>query len=327
MTPPTTRFGRTLLIANPAARSGRGAAGADVLEQLLRSQQRDLGISELAVYRTQAPGDATAAARAAAGFETVAVLGGDGIIHEAVNGMMAISRSERPRLAVIPMGSGNDYARTLSIRRNRPAQALMQLAQGETVALDLGVVNGIYFAQTLSFGLDAAIALKTMELRAETSHRGSRLFALAGIDVFTRGTREPFTYRATVERPDGSTETFPGACLVFAVQVGPTYGGGFRICPQASPRDGLLDLCRSVTVPPIPRTLGLFALARLGCHTWSNAVQLARFARLTVDFDREPPCQADGEALAGTHFDIAAVPGALDVAVPRASRLPQTRRR
>ena len=83
-------------------------------------------------------------------------------------------------------------------------------------------------------------------------------------------------------------------------QVGPSYGGGFKILPNRRPTDGLLDVCYNVKLPALPRLMALLGLARLGRHTGSSVVRLRRCRSLTLDFERETPCQADGEKVCGT---------------------------
>ena len=175
--------------------------------------------------------------------------------------------------------------------------------------------------QTLSFGLDAAIALGSMETRKGSGAHGTRLFGALGLDVFAHN-RDPFPYTATLwEQEDSKPVELAGEEVVFAVQVGPTYGGGFRICPQASPTDGLLDLCRSLCVPSVPHTLALFARARLGLHAGSPVLEFRTVSRMTLAFtQQEPPCQADGEALHGIRYEIKSVPKALRVITGRAWR-------
>lgn len=119
---PRTSLGRTLAIANPASHSGRGAGAADELEGLFASDPSLAGSFEL--RRTSGPGDAASIASSAGGFDTLLVMGGDGVINEAVNGLMRLPRGRRPTLAVIPMGSGNDFARTLGLSLNHPREAL-----------------------------------------------------------------------------------------------------------------------------------------------------------------------------------------------------------
>ena len=105
--------------------------------------------------------------------------------------------------------------------------------------------------------------------------------------------------------------------VMFAVQNGPTYGGGFRICPAASPFDGLLDICYNTYRPNLPHLLALLVLARFGKHTRSRAVRFRQSQTITLDFgDAMPPCQVDGEELKGSRFKVRAVPQALNVIFP-----------
>ena len=300
-------LGRTLLIANPAAHSGKGAAGADFARHFLGSYATATRGYE--VRLTTGPGDAMGIAAGAFGFDTVLALGGDGVIHEVVNGLMRLPGSARPQLGVIPLGSGNDYARTLGMARNDVEGAFAQLVRGTVRELEVGLVNGVHFMQTLSFGLDAAIALDTTDRRAaNTSQEGEALFVTSGLKILSRAKGGfPCTARFDGEGP------VELKTLIFAVQVGPTYGGGFRICPDADPGDGLLDVCYNVKKPLLPHLLALFGLARGGRHARSSVVSLRRIRHAVLDFAEEPPCQVDGERMRGTHFEIDVIPSALRV--------------
>lgn len=303
-------LGRTLVIANPAAHSGHGEDGARFAQEFLQSYVSATRGFE--VVRTQGPADATRIARGARGFDTILALGGDGVIHEVVCGLMGRPRDDRPQLGVIPLGSGNDYARTLGMARNDVQAAMAQLVRGHARPLEVGQVNGTPFMQTLSFGLDAAIALDTTDRRAAgTSQEGEALFATSAVRILASA-REGYPVRASF---DGE-KPLDLATIIFAVQVGPSYGGGFRICPDADPADGLLDVCYNVRLPALPRLMALLGLARLGRHAGSSVVRLRRCRTVALDFNREPPCQADGEKVTGTHFDVAVVPNALDVIFP-----------
>ena len=107
-----------------------------------------------------------------------------------------------------------------------------------------------------------------------------------------------------------------GASFTFAVQVGPTYGGGFRICPDARIDDGLLDVC--IAHPPfgVARAVFVFLLAKGGLHTGFRQIELRRARTLSVRFDAPPPVQIDGEPLEAAEYAIDVVPRALGVLVP-----------
>ena len=107
-----TDFGRTLIIANPAAQSG---AAREVAERLQRFLDMTARASQFDLVLTERMGHAKELAAQATGYRTVIALGGDGVIHEVVNGLMTQDEAVRPALAVLPVGSGNDFAQTLGI--------------------------------------------------------------------------------------------------------------------------------------------------------------------------------------------------------------------
>ena len=303
-------LGRTLVIANPVAHSGQGEGATQFVERFLSAYES--ATSGYRIARTGASGDATGIAADASDFDTVIALGGDGVIHEVAEGLMAIHPEERPRLGIIPMGTGNDYARTLGMARNDPEEALRQLVGGREKNVEVGRVNGRYFVETLSFGLDAAIALDTTNKRAnETNQEGTELFVRSAIRILSRAGKG---FPCTVSF-DGA-DPIESRSIIFAFQVGPTYGAGFKVCPDADPADGLLDVCRNTVTPPLPIVMGLLGAARFGGHTRSRIIEMRRVRHAVLDFESEPPCQVDGEGITGTHFEVDVIPEALRVIVP-----------
>lgn len=315
------KLGRTLAIANPTSHSGKGAAAAEHVRTFFESYRS--ATTSFDMDLTHGPLDGIEIARSAGGMDTVIALGGDGLIHEVVNGLMQIDPRDRPRLAIIPMGTGNDFARTIGATANKPDRALRDILGGSERTIDLGLVRsdlqpkgpsgnelGTYFMETLSFGLDAAIALDTTDKRSDgTNQEGTALFVTSAIKIFSRASAG-YPCRASF---DGA-EPLDLPTLMFAVQNGPSYGAGFRICPAAVPNDGLLDICCNVRKAMVPKLLFLLALARRGHHTWAKTVNVRQARSIVLDFtDREPPCQVDGERMVGMHFEIENVPNALRV--------------
>ena len=164
-------LGRTLAIVNPAAQNGNGARAAAFLRYA--SAVGETPFLELDIRTTNASGHAADLAASSTAYDTVLAVGGDGVIHEVVQGLMKIRRTQRPALGVLPCGNGNDYARTLGMRLS-VSEAFPQLLTAVRRAADVGICNGEYFMQTLSFGLDAAIALGTHERRERTGRQGTR---------------------------------------------------------------------------------------------------------------------------------------------------------
>lgn len=298
-------LGRVLVIANPASRNGEGVRAADYV----RAAYATLSPVEFEMRMTEAPGSAVGIAREASSFDTVLVVGGDGVIHEVVCGLMGLPRDTRPALGVIPCGNGNDYARTLGMGLNY-REALSRLVSAEPRSTDVGLCNGMPFMQTLSFGLDAAIASGTHDRRKRTGRSGTRLFVEEGISQLLFH-RDVYGFEYSI---DGSMAS-RSEMLLFAIQVGPTYGGGFRICPDADSCDGLLDFC--IARPPmgLAKAALLFLSAKDGRHARHAGDSLAfgKAASMRVKFDAPPPVQVDGETLTGTSFDVEIDPGALTV--------------
>ena len=294
---------------------------------------------------TEGPGHAEQVSAQAQGYGTVVALGGDGIIHETANGLLRLPECARPTLGVVPVGSGNDYARTLGMSARSVDEAVRQLAGAHPRPFDVGRCNGRRFVETLSFGLDAAIALDTVERRRVTGKTGTALYLESGLDQLLHH-RDEHRFAATLaatppadagqvgegpgfERtPEGAaaaqgaacakagTRTVDGPSYLFAVQIGPTYGGGFRICPQARTDDGLLDLC--VARPPLSalRAVFLFLLAKNAWHTRFKQLEFYQTRSLRLSFDGPLPVQMDGEPFQAPEYDIACVPHALNVLVP-----------
>lgn len=303
-------LGRTLAIVNPAAQNGNGARGAAFLRYA--AGESDAPFSSLDIATTRAARHAESLAREAAGYESVVVIGGDGTAHEAAIGLMGIPREARPRFALLPCGNGNDYARTLGLGLSiEEAYAGLKTAQARP--LDVGRCNGEPFLETVSFGLDAAIALGTRTRRERTKHEGTRLFVEEGVNQLLFH-RDVYGYDARPFLDGPPQEPIVGDMHLFAVQIGPTYGGGFRVCPQADPADGLFDCCIARAPLGFAAAALLFARAKDGHHTGRTDVfAFFRAEGLTVEFSAEPPAQIDGEPASGVRFDLRVEHGALDV--------------
>ncbi len=310
-----SELGRVAIIANPAAQSGAAAAAARRFANMLCSH---IGQAECRMLLTEHPGHAIDIARSEGQkYDTLVVIGGDGIVHEAANGLMHVPKESRPRFAVVPVGSGNDYALTLGMSTILE-NACKQILEANVKKLDVGCVNGEYFVETLSFGLDAAIALDTVERRKKTGRHGTILYVESGFDQIMNHL-VPQKYEAELmgmpDDPATDMLHLSGESYIFAVQIGATYGGHFKVCPDADPTDGLFDIC--IAHPPLnpAKALFMFMLAKGGHHTRFKMFEFHRASSLTIEFAEEPACQVDGEGISGTRFEIGMNSRALDVIV------------
>jgi len=306
-------FKRIVLVVNPTA-------GADTAlrfrQEVLDGFLEHFSGSDLEVLHTA---DATDPPRigAEAAADLIVSLSGDGTVHGLLQGLMRRPSAGRPALTVIPVGSGNDIARTYGIP-SLPKKAVAGLAAGQAHSVDVGQITNMsngaqtWFLQTLSFGMDAAVALNTVELRKRTNQREAVLYARAAVRaILTDLHANRVSYRL-----DG--EQHLDDLLILAIQNGPTYGGGFKVAPRAKVDDGLLDVCMATKVAP-PTALYYLSQMKAGQHEQLKAFKTYRTAEIEIEFQRQAPAQADGERLEGTAFRIEAIRAAVDILVPPAS--------
>ncbi|MDR2714892.1 MAG: diacylglycerol kinase family lipid kinase [Coriobacteriales bacterium] len=301
------------VLVNPVAGSGLGAKtlvqAQEQLPEVFPAAQIDIVESQSKEHVSEFATTTQA--------DLLIVIGGDGTLHDAAQGLLTRPQKERPLVTLIAVGSGNDYARTLGISQN-PQEAFAALAHAVPIRVDVGCCTSnasdtpTYYLETLSFGVDAAVGLNTHELRKTTRTKGLRLYARAAISaIFT----ELKPYHAVCKIDD---ETLEDDLLICAVQNGPTYGSGFKVAPQASITDGLLNICVAQRIGTL-RALYYLTRIKAGTHETLPAVSTYVACRFDIKLDREVPIQCDGERLLGTQLSVELLPAALEVLVPKDS--------
>jgi diacylglycerol kinase (ATP) len=163
----------TAILYNPVAGRGKARATLDAVVDEARKRFGDVEI-----LPTEAPGDGVRRGKEAAerGMARIIVVGGDGTVHEATNGMLRSGVKELPPIAVVPEGTGNDFAKLIGTDGLGPREAVRRLAQGAPARFDVGEGWGEYFVNTLGVGLDAEV---TMHLRGVKRLRGTLAYAKA----------------------------------------------------------------------------------------------------------------------------------------------------
>jgi YegS/Rv2252/BmrU family lipid kinase len=301
---------KTLLIFNPMADRGRSGQKASDL----RAMVTEMGGADW--HGTEYPAHATEVAAQAAdnGYDMVVALGGDGTVHEVVNGLMRVPAERRPRLGIVPIGSGNDFAFALKVPMN-PQEAVRRAFTGVERTVDVarltdGSGRSEYFNNTAGIGFDAAINIQTRKLKLVT---GFVMYLSATLLSIARNFTAPhmqITY-------DGGELDQP--ILMLTIGNGPREGGGFVTTPAAQVDDGLLDF---VYIPQVTqfRMLQLLPKVMNATHIHEPDVKLATTTRLTLAADRALPIHIDGELFAPyeanvRRVEVAIVPGAIRVVV------------
>ncbi|MEK9665387.1 MAG: YegS/Rv2252/BmrU family lipid kinase, partial [Candidatus Nanopelagicales bacterium] len=217
------------VVVNPTAGRGRAARLLPDVETALVSQgvtyvvRQTAGPEDIGRYVAQARDE---------GAERVAVMGGDGTVHAAVQPLVGSATA----LAIIPTGTGDDNARTFSIPLGDIAAAVQVALTGQIQDVDVGRVECVeadeYFLGVLSTGFDSLVNERANRMRWPTGKARYVAAILAELRTF-----RPVPYRAELDDREVG-----GTAMLVAVGNGPSYGGGMRVCPDAQPHDGLLDV-------------------------------------------------------------------------------------
>lgn len=287
------------LLANPSAADGRSLKCLDIVRATLEGRGAE--------YHLHAPSGRDAArevARDAAGRgETVAAVGGDGTI-----GLIAGALRGTPgRLAVIPAGRGNDFARVLKIPTD-PAEAARIALDGVEQEVDVGDVDGETFVCIASLGFDSdanRIANEAKHVKGNLVYLYAALRALAGW--------KHANFRVVV---DGQAHELRGWSV--AVANSKAYGGGMYIAPDAELDDGELDVVMGAESSKLTFLKDLPKVFK-GTHANLSYVHTLRGKKVELSADRPFDIYADGDPIGSLPATVSVSPRSLKVLVPAGS--------
>jgi diacylglycerol kinase (ATP) len=232
------------------------------------------------------------------GYDVIAALGGDGTIHEIVNGLMRFPPERRPLLAAVPIGSGNDFCANVGIPHD-PEEAIRRIFKGSPRAVDLATISdntgrSEYWNNTISIGFGAAVAIYAYGI---TSLRGFPMYLWAVVKTIFLQHHAPKMVLETDE------ERIEGNVLLISLNNGPREGGGFLTSPAARPDDGVLNyaLIRDVSRPMMFR---LLPEIMRGTHERFEPVHLGQFRQLHLRSEDPVPVHTDGEIYADFHSEV-----------------------
>ena len=237
------------------------------------------------VVRTEGPGHgqelATEAVRQ--GAKHVVAVGGDGTVHEVANGLL---RSETDAaLGVVPIGSGNDFAKLLGMYGHDPARAVARLVTARSRRFDAGRVLDEWFVNSVGFGFGPAV----VKTRNAMHHlRGFLSYLVPIVRTFFKFAPPVFDVAAPGFRERGYM-------MMIEVCNGTTAGGSYRFAPDANPADGKLDVCL-IRRLSLPRFLLAIPRVMRGTHVTMREVALIKTAKVVIRSPEEPlVLHADGE--------------------------------
>ncbi|EGD44483.1 diacylglycerol/lipid kinase family protein [Nocardioides sp. WG-D5] len=285
------------LLANPTA--GRG--NADQILDAVTARLAASGAEVEHLIGDDADHALELARKAAAdGVDTVVTLGGDGMVHVAVQALAGTEVS----LGVVPLGTGNDFARALGIPTGDPLAAADVVVRDDPRRIDLGRSGDSWFATVLAAGFDAAVNERANAMRWP---HGDLRYTLAALSVIRSWT--PVPYRLEIDGVVREQEA-----MLLAIANTESYGGGLRIAAGCDPADGLLD---AILIKPVSRLefLRVFPGVRQAKHLTHPAFERIRARRITASAPGVI-AYSDGERLGPLPLEVECVPSALGVLVP-----------
>jgi YegS/Rv2252/BmrU family lipid kinase len=246
------------------------------------------------------------------GYELVISVGGDGTVHEVINGLMQVPEERRPRLGIVPMGSGNDFAHAIGMDP-RPAYALTQIFNGKPRRIDIGMlVDGAgrveYWDNAVGVGFDATV---TIHSRRFTYLRGFMVYLLAVLQTIALNHNAPLMHITTDQ------ESWDDELLMLVVANGFREGGGFKVVPDAKPDDGQFGYA-CVTHVSRPMMLRLLPEVMKGTHGRFRQIRMGNLCRMELRAESPLTVHVDGEIFAGFGMDVRQLtveilPGALEI--------------
>jgi diacylglycerol kinase (ATP) len=290
------------VVINPIAGRGAGLRARPVIAAVLQDAGMQV-VEAIADAPGQAEGHAERAARERR--DIVVAVGGDGTLHEVVNGLMRGRPDQPPALAVVPAGTANIFARALHLPKDLEAAARL-IVNGARQRIDLGQVNGRYFATVAGMGFDAELA--RIAARWPRWINGKARHVLAGL------LRLP-TYRAVDANIQMNGRQWTERIFLLAAANTDWYGGGIHLAPHARIDDGRLAVVYIRAINPL-RVVELFLKTLSGRHLHHPRVGFADAERIHVASDIPLPVHADGEDVGTTPVDILCIPDALEVFIP-----------
>ncbi|HUL02412.1 MAG TPA: YegS/Rv2252/BmrU family lipid kinase [Gemmatimonadales bacterium] len=254
------------MVVNPAAGRGAGRRAADPVARAFRAQGWAVELCH-----TDRPGHGVelAAAAVRAGAHHVIAVGGDGTVHEVANGLLACGGAAC--LGVVPIGTGNDFAKLVGTYRHDPARAVARLVGATPRRFDAGRVLDEYFVNTMGLGFGPEV------VRAREAHP-SRTGLWSYIAPVPRAFIGFRPFRCEIRSPEQQVD---GYMMMVEVCNGTTAGGAYRFAPDADPMDGYLDVCL-VGRLSWPRFVMAVPRVMRGRHTTMKEVTVFRTRELTL---------------------------------------------
>lgn len=237
-------------------------------------------------------------------YTDLVILGGDGTINEAINGL----KLDRP-VSIIPTGTGNDFVKMLNIGQTLEEQ-IQTIGHGEIIEVDLGVCNGRKFVNGVGIGFDGQIV--------EELTNSSSWFT-GPVKYYLQVLKTLGSYKARFFGMQLNGEHFEKELILLCVGNGSTFGGGFKLTPQANLQDGLLDVCEIGKLSVFKRFANLYRLNK-GTHGQLKEVAFFQSDSFKITEHSNLNAHIDGEPFGSPPFKFTVLPKALKIRVQASAK-------
>lgn len=283
-----------VLLVNPTSGGGKGKRYADRVRSILRDRNDEFievsGRNSLEAASKLDEVIKTHSAR----INGVVVVGGDGMVHLAIQ---ELAGTQIP-MALVPAGTGNDFARSLNLNLRDPFSVLELTRNSLPVNTDLGRIGDRYFADILSTGFDSIVNERANSMRFVKGRMKYNIAILLELSTF-----KPQSYQFQVDAIEFTTKA-----MLIAVSNGQSYGGGMKVTPDARIDDGLFDI---MILGPVSKLefLKVFPKVFSGQHVKHPAVKIIRGKKVTIE--SKAVAYADGERIGALPITAEIISGAL----------------
>ncbi len=287
-----------VFIINPTSGAGFGQKMIPEIEKQISARS-----VEAEIVPTEFHGHASAIAEEYLnrGFTNFIAVGGDGTMNEVAKPLI-----NKPgiKLGIVPAGTGNDFIQILGFPDRFEDKHWDILFRQNTMAMDVGLVNGIHFLNGMGLGFDAQVAAENyVEPGEVTAGSGKSKYLwhiLKTLLFYKEG-------HVTIETSEGRNET---DCFINTISIGRRFAGSFLLTPKAIANDGLLDVCMIKKLNLLQR-LRILTMVPKGTHVEDKKINYYQTEKIFVDFGKKVPFHVDGELYFDTTFDVTLLPGAL----------------
>jgi len=289
-----------VFILNPTAGGGHGKVILPELEQQISARSLD---AEIVLTERHGHAIELSQKHLEMGFTHIIAVGGDGTMNEVARPLI---NQKHITTGLVPAGTGNDFIQILGFpgRFNKDLWDLF--FKKHVIAMDAGLVNGIYFLNGMGLRFDAQVAAENYVEPGEVASghgKGKYIWHILKTLLFYSECRVKINSRGSEQETD---------CFINTISIGRRFAGSFLLTPEAIANDGLLDVCMIKKLNLLQR-LKILTMVPKGTHIHDEKVDYYQTDSLRIEFGEKVPFHVDGELYFDTIFDVSLVPSALNI--------------